>query len=114
MEKIFVVKRLTRKLWATEAALDNAMGDAADLLADYLKAHQELKLPTPYCDSVQIKLVEAMKAMSEARTAMVAAHREMGITRERMGIRTKMGGFDTGPYHLLEDESEEVRLQNQA
>ena len=111
MEKIFVVKRLARKLWKTEASLDSAMSDAAELLADYLKAHQELKLSTTYADGIQVKLLEAMKAMGEARTALVATHEEMSVTKDKMGVRWTMdaaGKSITIPHFFAQAEQEDV------
>jgi hypothetical protein len=41
---------------------------------------------------VQVKLMDAMKALSEARSAMVGVHNELAEAQLRLGIRTKMGG----------------------
>jgi hypothetical protein len=43
-----------------------------------------------FADDVQVKLMEAMKALSEARTAMVGVHNELNEAKLRMGIRTKL------------------------
>jgi hypothetical protein len=39
-------------------------------------------------------MMEAMKALSEARTAMVGVHTELNEAKLRLGIRTKMSGMD--------------------
>ena len=91
MEKAFVAQRVTRKLYATEAALDGAMAEAAELLSDMLKARQEVNASLTFADGAQVKMLEAMKALSEARTAMVAVHSELNEAKLRLGIRTKMG-----------------------
>ena len=43
-----------------------------------------------FADDVQVKLMDAMKALSEARTAMVAVHNELNEAQLRLGVRTKM------------------------
>ena len=50
-----------------------------------------------FADDVQVKMMEAMKALSEARTAMVAVHSELNEAKLRLGIRTKMNGENKPP-----------------
>ena len=90
MEKAFVAQRVTKKLYATEAALDGAMAEAAELLSDMLKARQEVNASLTFADAAQVKMLEAMKALSEARTAMVGVHDELAEAQLRLGIRTRM------------------------
>jgi hypothetical protein len=89
MEKAFVAQRVTKKLYATEAALDSAMAEAAELLSDMLKARSEVNASLTFADGAQVKMLEAMKALSEARTAMVGVHNELQEAQLRLGIRTK-------------------------
>jgi hypothetical protein len=89
MEKAFVAQRVTKKLYATEAALDSAMAEAAELLSDMLKARQEVNASLTFADGAQVKMLEAIKALSEARTAMVGVHDELAEAKLRLGIRTK-------------------------
>jgi hypothetical protein len=35
-------------------------------------------------------MVEAIKALSEARTAMVAVHNELNVAQKRLGVRVRM------------------------
>ena len=42
MEKVFVAQRVATKLFATENAVDAAMVEAAELMADLLKARKDL------------------------------------------------------------------------
>jgi len=44
-----------------------------------------------------VKMMEAMKALSEARTAMVAVHNELNEAKLRLGIRTKMDAENKPP-----------------
>lgn len=90
MEKAFVAQRVAKKLYATESALDNAMSEAAELLSDMLKARTEVNASLTFADDVQVKMLEAMKALSEARTAMVGVHNELSEAQLRLGVRTKM------------------------
>lgn len=94
MEKIFVAQRVGSKLVATEDALDNAMIEAAGLMADMLQARKDLNLSVISGDKAHAKLVQAMALMAEARTAMVEAHQELGEMKLRLGIRTKMVGIE--------------------
>ena len=90
MEKIFVAQRVAKKLYTTEAAVDGAMVEAAELLGEMLKARKDINMSLVFADDVQVKMMEAMKALSEARTAMVAVHNELNEAKLRLRIRTKM------------------------
>ncbi len=97
MEKAFVAQRVARKLFATEHALDAAMTEAAELMADLLKARKDLNLSAVVGDAAPAKLVEAMAALAEARTAVVAVHNELNDVKLRIGVRTKMTGWEEKP-----------------
>ena len=97
MEKAFVAQRVAKKLFVTEAAVDSALVEASELMSEMLKARQEVNTSLVFADDVQIKMVEAIKALSEARTAMVAVHSELNEAKLRLGIRTKMSGQDKPP-----------------
>jgi hypothetical protein len=90
MEKLFVAKRVAKKLFETEAAVDGALVEATELMGEMLKARQDVNTSLVFADDVQVKMMEAMKALSEARTAMVAVHNELNEAKLRLGIRTKM------------------------
>lgn len=94
MEKAFVAQRVAKKLFTTEAAVDGAMVEAAELLSDMLKARTDVNVSLVFADDVQVKMMEAIKALSEARSAMVAVHNELNEAKLRLGIRTKMDGMD--------------------
>jgi hypothetical protein len=91
MEKAFVAQRVAKKLFVTEAAVDAALVEASELMGEMLKARKDVNASLVFADDVQIKMVEAIKALSDARTAMVAVHNELGEAKLRLGIRTKMG-----------------------
>jgi uncharacterized coiled-coil DUF342 family protein len=90
MDKVFVAKRVAKKLFETEAAVDGALVEASELMSEMLKARQDINVSMVFADDVQVKMMEAMKALSEARTAMVAVHNELNDAKLRLGVRTKM------------------------
>ncbi|TAL30829.1 hypothetical protein [Phenylobacterium sp.] len=96
MDKIFVAKRVAKKLFETEAAVDSAMVEASELMSEMLKARKDVNTSLVFADDVQVKMMEALKALSEARTAMVAVHTELNDAKLRLGIRTKMD-FENKP-----------------
>lgn len=97
MEKIFVAQRVAKKLIETEAAVDGALVQAAELMSEMLKSRQDVSASVHFADDAQVKMLEAMKALSEARTAMVGVHQELNEAKLRLGIRTKMAGFEDCP-----------------
>ena len=94
MDKVFVAKRVAKKLFETESAVDSALVEASELMSEMLKARKDVNTSLVFADDVQVKMMEAMKALSEARTAMVAVHSELNEAKLRLGIRTKMGFED--------------------
>lgn len=94
MDKAFVAQRVATKLIATEEAVDSAMVEATELMTDMLKARKDLGVSTVFGDEAAVKLMEAIKALGEARTAMVGVHGELNEAKLRLGIRTKMIGPD--------------------
>jgi chloramphenicol 3-O-phosphotransferase len=90
MEKAFVAQRVAKKLFVTEAAVDGALAEAADLMSEMLQARKDVNASMVFADDVQVKLMDAMKALSDARTAMVGVHNELNEAKLRLGIRTKM------------------------
>jgi methionine synthase I (cobalamin-dependent) len=90
MEKAFVAQRVAKKLFVTEAAVDGALVEASELMSEMLRARKDVNVSMVFADDVQVKMMEAMKALSEARTAMVAVHNELNEAQLRLGVRTKM------------------------
>jgi hypothetical protein len=90
MEKAFVAQRVAKKLFVTEAAVDGALSEAAELMSELLTARKEVNTSLVFADDVQVKLMDAMKALSEARTAMVGVHNELNEAQLRLGVRTRM------------------------
>lgn len=90
MEKIFVVKRVAEKLWATEEAIDGAIAEASGLMGGLVEARRELNVSPLFADASTSKVAEAMKALAEARHAMMEAHGALTEAKLRLGVRTKM------------------------
>ncbi|HWA59853.1 MAG TPA: hypothetical protein VG939_00690 [Caulobacteraceae bacterium] len=62
-----------------------------------LKARKDLGLSAVVGDAAAARLVEAIAALGAARTAMVAAHGELNETKLRLGVRTKLAGYEDKP-----------------
>jgi hypothetical protein len=92
VEKILVARRVATKLFATENAVDAALADATDLMADMIRARKDLHIAATSSDASIAKVAAAIAALSEARTAMVDAHGELNELKLRLGIRTKLDG----------------------
>ncbi len=93
MEKVFVVKRVAEKLWASEDAIDGAIAKASVLMGGLVEAKEELKLSATFTDEATSKIAESMKALADARRAMVEAHAALNECQLRLGVRVKAGGF---------------------
>jgi hypothetical protein len=109
MEKVFVAQGVAKKLFATEHAVDGALAEAAELMTEMLKAKKDVNLSMVVGDEAASKLVDAIKALGEARTAMVGVHNELKDVKLRMGIRTKMG-FEDKPQ--LQHSAEPTTLRD--
>jgi len=94
MEKVFVAQGVAKKLFTTEHAVDSALAEAAELMSEMLRAKKDVNLSMVVGDEAASKLVDAIKALGEARTAMVGVHNELNDVKLRLGIRTKMGFED--------------------
>jgi len=108
MEKAFVAQRVAKKLFETEAAVDQALAEAAEFMTEVLKARKDVNTSLVFADDVQVKLMDAMKALSEARTAMVGVHNELNEAKLRLGVRTKLAYEDKGNQTQLAS-TEELR-----
>src|SRR3954464_13716362 len=84
MEKVFVAQRVLGKLVETENTLDAAFAQSAELLGELLQARKDVNAPLTFADPVQAKLMEAIKSLSEARTAMVGVHNELTEAKLRL------------------------------
>lgn len=109
MEKVFAVKKVGTKLIATERAVDAAMAEAAELMADMMRCTSDLGISTKLADPAVAKAMEAMAALSAARTALVGCHEELAEARLRLGVRTRMAGFPTDTTNPMASADEDLR-----
>jgi len=94
LEKVFVAQRVATKLYVTEGAIDTAMVEAAALMADLVQGRKDLGLSAVVGDKATVKVMQALAALGEARAAMVETHQELDEVKLRLGVRTKMSGWD--------------------
>ena len=92
MDRAFVAQGVANRLFATENSIDRALADASQLMAEMLEARQTLRVSAVVGGEATAKVAEAIAALSQARTAVVAAHGELAGVRDRIGIRTKLIG----------------------
>ena len=105
MDKAFIAKRSQEKLVATEAAIDAALIETTQLLAELIQARSELGAPMAFADDVQVKLTEAITALSSARTTMGGVHSGLVEAALRLGIRPRMvGPYCIDSFRLQQDE----------
>ncbi|MCA6232205.1 MAG: hypothetical protein IM644_07960, partial [Phenylobacterium sp.] len=97
------------KLVATEAAIDAALIETTQLLADLLQARSDLGAPVAFADDVQVKLTEAVAALSSARTTMGQVHSGLEEAALRLGIRPRMvGPYNKDAFKLQEDNDQRI------
>jgi ABC-type sugar transport system substrate-binding protein len=108
MEKAFVAQRVAKKLFVTEAAVDGALAEASELMSEMLRARKDVNVSMVFADEAAVKMVEAIKALSEARTAMVGVHNELNEAKLRLGIRTKM---DAQPKPSFLSKTEQTTMR---
>jgi len=107
MDKAFIAKRSQEKLVATEAAIDAALIETTQLLADLIQARADLGAPVAFADDVQVKLTEAVAALSSARTTMGKVHSGLEEAALRLGIRPRMiGPYFKRDFRLHDDQAE--------
>ncbi|HEV2364806.1 MAG TPA: hypothetical protein VGS12_11490 [Caulobacteraceae bacterium] len=94
MEKVFVVQRVATQLFAAENAVDSAMSEASTLMTEMLKARKDLGLSATVADGAFAKVAEAIKALGDVRSTLVAAHGELNDAKLRIGVRTKLAGYE--------------------
>ena len=95
MDKLMTVQGVATRLFATEAAIDNALVEASRLMSEMMTARQDLRIAATVGDDATGKLAQAITLMSQARHEVVGAHRELDEVKLRLGIRTKMIGSFT-------------------
>ena len=90
-----VALQVTRSLYATEDAIDNALTQVAKFVAELPAARQEAKFAACVGQDAIAQAVAAMMALSEAREAMVKAHDSLATVRDQFGLTPV--GFGSDP-----------------
>ena len=111
MNRVETVAGVAKELHATEQAIDAAITQATTLVQSLIGARAALSLSPVVAAEAQTKAMNAITALSAARTAIVESHVEMQKDHRRMG----WGIFASGPVgkfpEALSDEESRVRLR---
>src|SRR5262245_5525235 len=110
VEKLFVAQRVATKLFATANAVDLALAEPSVLMADMLKARKDIDLPAVAGAAAAAPVVAAIAALGAARSAMVAAHGELNEAKLRIGVRTKLAGYEDKPGLSHDQERATMRV----
>lgn len=81
-------QRVATKLFATEAAIDQALISAAALNAAMPAARVDARLSAVVGQDALDRAAEAYACLMEARRKIVAAHKELDETKTQIGLRT--------------------------
>jgi hypothetical protein len=105
LDKTLVAQGVANKLFATEKAIDNAIAEAAQLLGGMSQARQDLRVSAVVGDEATRKVAETISQLTEARRAIVEAHRQLDVVKGQVGIRTKLiGVIDKPPEGTVTSE----------
>ena len=99
MDRAFVAQGVQNRLFATEAAIDKAISEASQLMTEMVEARQTLRVSATAVSESVSKAAATIAALSEARNEIVATHNELAGLKERLRLRTNMGGWikDSAP-----------------
>ena len=85
MDKAEVIASVAGDLNATEQAVDAAIAKATTLIQSMIGARTALSLSPVTGADAQANAMEAIAALSAARSAIVASHEELAKDHRRMG-----------------------------
>jgi hypothetical protein len=109
MEKALVCQRVANRLWATEAAVDAALAEAATLMTTIADARTEMGLSAVVAQDATGKVAQAIATLAEARRAVVDAHNSLAETKLRIGVRTKLIGVTDKPPPQIDTDMRHLR-----
>ncbi len=108
MDRTLIAQGVANKLFATEKAIDAAIAEAAGLLGGMSEARAELRVSAVVGDDATRKIAETISQLTEARRAIIEAHRELDVVKGQIGVSTKLIGVIDKPYappaHVLETD----------
>ncbi|GAA0467033.1 hypothetical protein GCM10009096_04700 [Parasphingorhabdus litoris] len=115
--RLRVVRDVTDKLTALEAAIDDALICAGDLTVTVASGRQKANLSAVVAQDAIGLTGDAIQSLHAARAKMVEAHGAFADARNQMGLRTYAGGNFWKPPHAdaanepvvgIEDRKEEA------
>jgi hypothetical protein len=93
MTRAEVIAGVAGDLYATEAALDQAITQATTLVQSMIGSRTTLNLSAMAAADAQAKALEAIAALGAARQAMVACHDELAKDHRRLGFGVFAGAW---------------------
>ena len=85
-KKINVAKALSAQLHTTEEAIDTALAEAANLIETYVTSRRAIRMSTIIGNDVHQNTLKAMMALSTAQQHMTAAHANLSLVQEQVGL----------------------------
>ena len=107
MDRTLIAQGVANRLFATEKAIDKAIAEAAQLLGGMSQAREELRVSAVVGDEATRKIAQTISQLTEARRAIVEAHRELDVVKGQIGVRTKLIGIidkPAPPTQVLDNE----------
>ena len=106
MDKAEIIKGVADELYATEKALDAAIAQTGAFMQSMIACREPLNLSAIAGAGAQSKAMEAVAALAEARTAIIAAHHELAKDHRRLG----WGVYATGPMDKPDDMTRPIEV----
>lgn len=104
-EKIKIARNLMTQLHVTEESIDTALSMSAQLIETYIESRRAVKLSTVVGPSIHAHTLKAMTALANAQAHMSAAHAELKILQDDMGLSMLIGP-------VIDKPSERDKKQN--
>lgn len=106
MDKAEIIKGVADELYATEKALDAAIAQTGVFMQSMIACREPLNLSAIAGAGAQSKAMEAVAALAEARSAVIAAHQELAKDHRRLG----WGVYAAGPLDKPDDMTRPIEV----
>ena len=100
MDKMEVMRTVVDDLYATERAIDDAIAQSTDFVATMIQSRRDVNLSAVVGAEAQAKMIEAIAALGEARSAVVAAHADLSKVQRLVGL----GHVAVGPVDKPDED----------
>ena len=100
MDKMEIMRTVVEDLYATERSIDDAIAQSTDFIATMIQSRRDVNLSAVVGAEAQAKMIEAVAALGEARSAVVAAHADLAKVQRLVGL----GHVATGPVDKPEED----------